>query len=292
MTTDSHSIIGVLEETVVTDGTQKDGTTRWRRFAFKIRTPTGIGTYSTFDKGWPTNLTTGTTYRFTYTEKQGDRGMLRDLTGAVEVPPDTFGAQPAGPPTETVPTDEAKAEIAINPASPQPELKSPSRSFDQNQDIQRRSIERQGALKAAVEVAVASGDGMLGDAAHTEVAITGVADIFFAWLREESDTDVKAPPSKPTEFDSGPGPTNAPETGFSGIFPLHEEEDDQPGPVYGADGEPQRQFATAGELRTALSGDFGLTTKKQCDDAFGGDINLADRGQVYATIKAHKEAKQ
>ena len=83
------------------------------------------------------------------------------------------------------PTDDAKERVATG--EPQAEFKSPSRSYDQNQDITEERKDRRTALMQAVEM-----DGGLGATDLLEVA-----NDFFAWLRETS-ADVK-PPSSPAE---------------------------------------------------------------------------------------------
>ena len=199
VTTESQQVVGIVESIEIKDGVGERGD--WRLHKFRVRGPAGTRSYSTFDKGWPTNIVGGKTYRFTYTQKQQGDFVNYTITNALEVDPAEFGAQPssqgAPPQNGGVPTDEAKAAVSVGSAGtgPQPELKSPSRSFDQNQDIQRRSIERQVALKAAVEVF----SGV--EFQHDGTTIIDAADKFFAWLRDGADTDVKAP-SKPTDANS------------------------------------------------------------------------------------------
>ncbi len=177
----------------------------------------------------------------------------------------------------SAPTDDAKA--AFEP-SPESRWHSPEPTFEQArmdvETVKRHSIHRQVALKAAVEL-------FCTDSPYRESiesTILELADNLFDWLQEQP----SQAPSKATEPDSEAGPSEA---HIDEEVPLFIEDGDQPN--YGADGEPQKQFATAGDLRRALSSEFGLASKQQCDDAFGGDINKADRAQVYATIKAARQ---
>lgn len=194
MTTDAQTIIGIIDEVKSADGESERG--EWRRYDFRIRSPSGTKRYSTFDKGWPTNLKTGKTYRFTYTSKQSGEYTNLTLTSATLVDPSEFGGQPASngqepPISEGVPPTTEGA--GSKPAPPQPELKAPSRSYDQNQDITRRSIERQIALKAAVELL---GQPPPLDKADIPWGVIALANELFAWLRETA-TDVRSSPTEP-----------------------------------------------------------------------------------------------
>ncbi len=295
MSTDAQTLIGVIEGIEIKDGFRKDGTTPWRRHAFKIRTPAGTRTISTFDKGWPTNLVTGQTYRFTYTEKQGDTGMLRDLTGAMQVDPSEFGAQPATngefkQPYEP-PTDEAKTRVAT--ADPQPEFKSPSRSYDQNQDITRRSIERQIALKAAIEtMRIWPVEDI---SSHP---VLEMADDFFAWLRE-APSDVRSSPAEPSS--EAQGTDEPPSQAWRRSEDDHEEQPAE------SDGEPaffpddsSLQIKTMAQLETALkklakanrAGWTDKTWKAGVSAIIGEDVDQAGNLQVVFERVKHEFAEQ
>ncbi len=301
MTTEAQTLVGVIENIEIKDGKSDRGP--WRLHKFKIRGPAGTRTYATFDKGWPTNLIGGDTYRFTFTEKQDGEFTNYNLTSATQVDPSEFGAQPASngefkQPYEP-PTDDAKARDAIEP---QPELKSPSRSYDQNRDIERRSRERQGALKAAVEIiqVVAKTDDSI-PVIDIEQAILVMAETYFAWLREESKPNA---PESPTEPVSEPQGT---EKSFSGVAPYPGEPDDKPesdgGPTFfppeQASKSPEAkrsQFASAGAFRKALKDEYGLATtadvNKALDAAGWGPLaQVGNLDEAFAAIKAHRSTE-
>lgn len=293
MTTDAQTIIGIIENIEIKDAPPESGKD-WRLFAFKIRGPAGTHRYSTFDKNWPTNLVGGKTYRFTFTEKQGDKGMLRDLTSATLVDPSEFGVQPssngeAEQPYEP-PTDEAKERVATG--EPQPELKSPSRSYDQNRDIDRRSIERQVALKAAVDMLKDYGTSKENVDLMPE-AVMACANAFFAWLRE-TPSDVRSSPVEPVSAAVGTGePTDYPmETpaesdGGSALFPP-EQTSTSPSAT------KPHHFADAGSFRKALKDEYGLATaadvNKALDEAGWGPLaQVGNLDEAFAAIAAHRQ---
>ncbi len=217
---DAQTLVGVIENIEIKDGKKQDGSA-WRLHKFKIRSPSGTRSYTTFDKGWPTNLVGGETYRFTFTEKQDGEFTNYTLTGAILVDPSEFGAQPAsnGRATEPYepPTDDAKARVATN--EPQPEFKSPSRSYDQNQDIQEENKHRRTAVMQAVELfkdtfAAATPQ-------ESTALVLQCADDLFAWLQ---DTSVEASES-PAEPISDDGSV------FSGLYPGEGEPEGAEGPA-------------------------------------------------------------
>ena len=325
MTTDAQTLVGVIENIEIKDAPPESGK-EWRLFAFKIRGPAGTHRYSTFDKGWPTNLIGGKTYRFTFKEKQGDKGTLRDLTGAVLVDPSEFGAQPASngefkqPYEYEPPTDEAKARVTSG--EPQPEFKSPSRSYDQNRDIERRSIERQVALKAAAEIGVAyiASGSDLDDPSTTGAALLEVANQFFAWLRE-APTSAPESPAEPISADVGSGePTDTPLRAPSHAEPVSEAQARAAGerggktaasheamtgetliPEPESDGGPALSlpgdhFADVGAFRTALKDQYGLSTtaevNKALDEAGLGPLaQVGNLDEAFAAIKAHRSTE-
>ena len=182
---EAQTLVGVIENIELKDGKKQDGNA-WRLHKFKIRSPAGTRSYATFDKGWPTNLIGGETYRFTFTEKQDGEFTNYTLTGAIQVDPSEFGAQPASNGTAREhydpPTDEAKARVATS--EPQPEFKSPSRSYDQNQDIQEENKHRRTAVMQAVELfkdtfAAATPQ-------ESTALVLQCADDLFAWLQDTS----------------------------------------------------------------------------------------------------------
>jgi hypothetical protein len=268
MTNEAQTLVGIIEDISIKDAPPESGKD-WRLFAFKIRGPAGTYRYSTFAKGWPTNLIGGKTYRFTFTEKQGEKGMLRDLTSATLVDPSEFGAQPASNSQTLPPTDEAKADI-----TPQPEFKSPSRSYDQNQDITRHSIERQISLKGAVELfkdtfAAATPE-------ESTALLLQCADDLFAWLQDTSVEPSETPEEResdgdPAFFPDGPERFSGPPKG--------------PGPF--------GHFADVGAFRKALKDNFGLASTPQVNKALdeaglGPLAELGNLHEAYATLAAHR----
>ncbi len=284
MTTDAQTLVGVIENIEIKDGKKKDGNP-WRLHKFKIRSPAGTRSYSTFDKGWPTNLLGGETYRFTFTEEADGEYTNRTLTGAVLVDPGEFGTQPADvgefqEPYEP-PSDEAKERVDT---APKAEYKSPSRSYDQNQDIQRRSIERQGALKAAVELfrdtfAAATVE-------ESTALLLQCADDLFAWLQ---DTFIE-PPERPTEPVSEPQGTEqqARVAGERGGKTQASHEALHGEPLF-----PPEPFADIGQFRSALKDNYDLATTAQVNKALdeaglGPLAELGNLDEAYANLAAHR----
>ncbi len=181
----------------------------------------------------------------------------------------------------SAPTDDAKAEVATRP---RPETTTSYDTYESARvveaTVKRHSIHRQVALKAAVEILTPTANPSNKDMSYAALSL---ATDFFAWLQEPF-----LAPSKPAEADSGAEPSEDPAE--DAWRSLGEQVGGEEEPNYGADGEPMRQFANMGDLRTALSKDFDLTTKQQCDKAYGSDINLADSlSEVYATIKPARQ---
>ncbi|KKN13761.1 hypothetical protein LCGC14_1003110 [marine sediment metagenome] len=277
MTTDAQTLVGIIDNIEIKDGKSERGP--WRLHKFKIRGPTGARTYVTFDKGWPTNLIGGETYRFTFTEKRDGEFTNYTLTSATQVDPSEFGAQPPSngefkQPYEPL-TDVAKA---AHQAAPQAEYKSPSRSYDQNADITRRSIERQIALKAAVDMLKNYGTSSENVDLMPE-AVMACANAFFTWLRE--------------------APTSAPE---SHAEPVSEDEEHEvlPDELQELREVPSTQlpvktdhFADVGAFRKALKDEFKLATtaevNKALDQAGWGPLaQVGNLDEAFAAIKAHR----
>lgn len=305
MTTDAQTLVGVIEKQERKDspaGAERE----WTMYRFQIEAMDPPGPkrwYGTFDKGWPTNLRTGTQYRFTYEVKQSGEYTNYNLMSAQAV---TNGAdvgefqEPYEPPT-----DEAKAAIApiVVEAGSKPEFKSPSRSYDQNRDIERRSIERQVALKAAVDMLKDYGVSTENVDLMPE-AVMACANAFFAWLREHPPGRATQPSEPVSErYDtSTPGSASyearsgeeqpAESDGGPALFPpeSHDSHDSDES----RESRGPHQFPNVGAFRKALKDELGLATTAEVNEALeaAGLNPLATVGnftEAFATLKYHAE---
>lgn len=314
MTLEAQTLVGIIENIEIKDGKSDRGP--WRLHKFRIRAPDGTKTYSTFDKGWPTTLVGGETYRFTFVPKQDGEFTNYNLTSATQVDPDQFGAQPASngkaveewAPDETA--DEARARVR---GMPQAELKSPSRSYDQNQDITRRSIERQIALKTAVDIFGTQGPNLShggqtpGEWGSEDILRTAAE--FFAWLRETA-TDAPQSPAEPISNAEGrPAHQTGPTTVLSagpGTGREYADRGDEPtesdgGPAFYPDepvdkpvNPPKRRIATMKALLSALNDDFSLVKADlpEIERIIGQPLDEATDLQGVYDLIAHDRAEQ
>ena len=310
MSTDAQTLIGVIEKQERKDS-PPDSEREWTQYRFQIEAIDPPGPkrwYGTFDKGWPTNLRTGTRYRFAYEVKQSGEYTNYNLMSAQAVADNaTLNVGEFKQPYEP-PTDEAKRDVANKP---QPEYKSPSRSYDQNQDITRRSIERQIALKAAVELWQQAEMSKSIQIDQAPQAVIWIADAFFAWLRE-APSDVRSSPAEPSSEAEG---TETSGIDFAKLNAEQKEKreaarearsQEQPtesdgGPTF-FPGEPTdqplnpptaRKFTSENEYLRALRADFGMTKKSEVETAHekAGLPKLAQTGNfgdAYATLASHR----
>lgn len=157
----SQTFVGqVLSADAPKSGVDKSGND-WVLYSFKIATPAGERTFRTFDQALGSELQQGLgqTFEFEYVEEEftaksgpraGQKTTSRKLVSAKPAPAADFGSQPA------------------QGAAPQPP--STGLTYDQAKAVERDSIHRQGALKAAVELG------------GTQLEVLVTADSFYAWL--------------------------------------------------------------------------------------------------------------
>jgi len=205
MTTETETqerVVGRLSELAMKPGTNKNGNP-YKRWSFKIQERSGsTHSYSSFNDDLCSQLVAGQVYDVEFTlepnkdpqyppyrnifaiEPWSDAGSAPSPQGQPPHPADAFDSIPAA------------ADAYAQNASPATPFPSPAET---PRDPTRDSIERQVALKAAVELAAA-------DKVGTEIepgAILFLADAFYNWLaRIEPEPPTQAP-ERPVEQSNG-----------------------------------------------------------------------------------------